>query len=29
MALEASIGLIVFYVAFCGGSYTPAATADP
>lgn len=29
IALAASIGLIAVYVAFGGGSYTPAATADP
>jgi hypothetical protein len=29
IALAASIGLIGVYVAFGGGSYTPAATADP
>ncbi|GIK78138.1 MAG: hypothetical protein BroJett022_18280 [Actinomycetes bacterium] len=28
-ALAASIGLIAVYVAFGGGSFTPAATADP
>jgi len=29
IALAASLGLIGVYVAFGGGSYTPAATADP
>jgi hypothetical protein len=29
IALAASIGLIAVYVAFGGGSFTPAATADP
>ena len=29
IALAASIGLIAVYVAFGGGTYTPAATADP
>ncbi len=29
IALAASIGLIGVYIAFGGGSYTPAATADP
>jgi hypothetical protein len=29
IALAASIGLIGVYVAFGGGSFTPAATADP
>ena len=29
IALAASIGLIAVYIAFGGGSYTPAATADP
>lgn len=29
IALAASIGLIAVYVAFGGGSYTPAATSDP
>lgn len=29
VALAASLGLIGAYVAFGGGSYTPAATADP
>ncbi|MCB0877010.1 MAG: hypothetical protein R2718_11660 [Solirubrobacterales bacterium] len=29
IALAASVGLIAVYVAFGGGSYTPAATADP
>lgn len=29
IALAASIGLIGVYVAFGGGSYTPASTADP
>jgi hypothetical protein len=29
IALAASIGLIGVYLAFGGGSYTPAATADP
>jgi len=29
IALAASIGLVGVYLAFGGGSYTPAATADP
>ncbi|MEZ5073600.1 MAG: hypothetical protein R2691_02050 [Solirubrobacterales bacterium] len=29
IALAASLGLIAAYVGFGGGSYTPAATADP
>ena len=29
ISLAASIGLVGVYIAFGGGSYTPAATADP